>query len=98
MLTPYGPPSQNAYIISVPNECVGLIIGKGGEIIRQLQQESGAKIQVAKKEIQNTGVRNVFIDGPPERYEAAKKMIENIVEEVFIIFIYSIKKHTRQIF
>lgn len=83
MLTPYGPPSKNAYIIPVPNECVGLIIGKGGETIRQLQQESGAKIQVAKKEMQNTGVRNVFVDGPADRYEAAKKLIENIVNEVY---------------
>lgn len=66
----------------MPNECVGLIIGKGGETIRQLQQESGAKIQVAKKEMQNTGVRNVFVDGPSERYELAKKLIENIVNEV----------------
>ena len=68
--------------MSVPNECVGLIIGKGGETIRQLQQESGAKIQVAKKEIQNTGFRNVFVDAPPERYEHAKKLIDNIIEEV----------------
>jgi far upstream element-binding protein len=44
MMTPYGPPSPYAYIIPVPNDCVGLVIGKGGETIRNLQQESGAKI------------------------------------------------------
>jgi polyribonucleotide nucleotidyltransferase len=33
-----------AYIIPVPNDIVGLIIGKGGDTIRQLQAESGAKI------------------------------------------------------
>jgi len=65
----------------VPNECVGLIIGKGGETIRQLQQESKAKIQVAKKEIESSGVRNVFVDGPPERYEHAKNLIQAIVDE-----------------
>jgi hypothetical protein len=27
MMTPYGPPSQYAYIIPVPNDIVGLIIG-----------------------------------------------------------------------
>lgn len=36
LLTPYGPPSPSALIIPVPNECVGLIIGKGGETIRNL--------------------------------------------------------------
>lgn len=51
MLTPYGPPSPYAVIIAIPNECVGLIIGKGGETIRHLQVRSGCKIQVAKKEI-----------------------------------------------
>ena len=44
MMTPYGAPSPNAYVIPVPNDIVGLIIGKGGETIRQLQLESGAKI------------------------------------------------------
>ena len=66
----------------MPNECVGLIIGKGGETIRQLQQESGAKIQVAKKEVGNTGIRNVFVEGTPDRYEHAKRLIEAIIEEV----------------
>ena len=37
MMTPYGPPSPYAYIIPVPNDCVGLVIGKGGETIRHLQ-------------------------------------------------------------
>lgn len=81
LLTPYGPPSPSAYIIPVPNDCVGLIIGKGGETIRQLQQESGAKIQVAKKEVAETGQRNVFVEGTPERYEHAKRLIEAIVAE-----------------
>lgn len=53
MMTPYGAPSSSAYIIPVPNDAVGLIIGKKGETIRRLQNESGAKIQVAKSEIKN---------------------------------------------
>ena len=81
LLTPYGPPSPFAHIIPVPNECVGLIIGRGGETIRQLQVESGAKIQVAKSEVLNTNMRNVFIEGPPEKYEKALKLIEDVVEE-----------------
>ena len=36
MMTPYGPPSPVAYIIPIPNESVGLVIGKGGETIRNL--------------------------------------------------------------
>ena len=44
LLTPYGPPSPFAQIFPVPNDCVGLIIGKGGDTIRQLQLRSGCKI------------------------------------------------------
>lgn len=36
MMTPYGAPSDYAYIIPVPNDIVGLIIGKNGETIRKL--------------------------------------------------------------
>ena len=54
MMTPYGPPSNNARIVYVPNDVVGLVIGKNGETIRQLQTESGAKIQVAKQPMQDT--------------------------------------------
>lgn len=81
LLTPYGPPSPFANIMPVPNECVGLIIGRGGETIRQLQMETGAKIQVAKGTIPGTNMRNVFIEGPPEKYEIAKKCLEEVVEE-----------------
>ena len=43
--------------------------------------ESGAKIQVAKKEVAETGMRNVFIEGPPSKYEKAKQLIEEIVDQ-----------------
>lgn len=79
MMTPYGPPSASAYIIPVPNDIVGLIIGKGGETIRQLQLESGAKIQVAIKEVEATGMRNVFVEGSDEKYRKAKEMIDDII-------------------
>jgi len=34
MTTPFGPPSDMAYIIPVPEDCVGLVIGKAGETIK----------------------------------------------------------------
>lgn len=36
LTTPYGPPSEDAFIIPVPKDCVGLVIGKGGETIKML--------------------------------------------------------------
>lgn len=85
LMTPYGPPDRNARILPVPNDCVGLIIGKNGETIRRLHRDTGCKIQIAKKEIPNTDVRNVFIEGPPEKYEVAKRLIEDIIaEQIFL--------------
>lgn len=81
LLTPYGPPSPFAYIIPVPNDSIGLIIGKNGEMIRQLQQESGAKIQVAKKEVVGKNVRYVFVEGSEDKYINAKNLIEKIVAD-----------------
>jgi len=81
MMTPYGPPNPYCYVYAIPNDCVGLLIGKGGETIRNLQVQSGAKVQVARKEVAGSETRNVFIEGPADRYEAAVKMIEEIVME-----------------
>jgi transcription antitermination factor NusA-like protein len=82
MTTPYGPPSIDAYVIQVPNDCVGLVIGKGGETIRQLQMQSGAKkVQVAADAQKGAPTRNIFVEGDRESYERVKKMITDIVEQ-----------------
>jgi hypothetical protein len=44
--------------------------------------KSGSKIQVAKKEIPGgSNLRNVFIEGQPDKFEGARKLIESIVDE-----------------
>ena len=64
LTTPYGPPGGDAYIIPVPNDCVGLVIGKGGETIKMLQVQSGArKVQVAADSAPGSNCRNVFVEG-----------------------------------
>ena len=41
------PEDMIAEEILVPDKMVGLIIGRGGDVISRLQMESGAKIQMA---------------------------------------------------
>lgn len=41
-----GPGGRNSIEIMLPGPKVGLIIGKGGETIKQLQEKSGAKMVV----------------------------------------------------
>ena len=81
LMTPYGPPDKSARYLQVPDDCVGLIIGKNGDTIRRLNRESGCKIQIAITPIPNTKMRYVFIEGPEDKYEIAKKLIEAIIGE-----------------
>lgn len=81
LTTPYGPPSQDAYIIPVPNDCVGLVIGKGGDTIKMLQVQSGArKVQVAADSGPNSTTRNVFVEGDRESISKVKKMLQEIID------------------
>jgi len=34
---------------------------------------------VAKKTVEETGMRNVFVEGPDDKYRKAKQMIDEIV-------------------
>ena len=81
LMTPYGPPDKSARYLQVPDDCVGLIIGKNGDTIRRLNRESACKIQIAVKPIPDSKMRYVFIEGPEDRYEVAKKLIEAIIAE-----------------
>ena len=81
LMTPYGPPDKSARFLQVPDDCVGLIIGKNGDTIRRLNRESACKIQIAIKPIPNTKMRYVFIEGPEEKFEFAKKLIELIIAD-----------------
>ncbi|MBG0787259.1 MAG: polyribonucleotide nucleotidyltransferase [Anaerolineaceae bacterium] len=70
-------------IIKVPVDKIGAVIGKGGETIRSLQEETGTKI-----DINDDGtVYIAAIDG--EGYKAARERIERLTEEVEIGRIYT---------
>ena len=61
-------------VMQVESRNVGRIIGRGGSKIRELQDDSGAKIQVAREE-DEYGMKSVEISGSAEEVEAAKRMI-----------------------
>lgn len=74
LTTPYGPPSDSAYILEVPNDCVGLVIGKEGETIKSIAKRSGAfKVQVATANAPGSKCRNIFVEGDAEAVERVRK-------------------------
>jgi KH domain len=68
--------------IQVPNDRVGLIIGKGGATIKDLQNRSGARIQIPPQPDANSNppVRTVSITGVGDAPQRAKYEIEQMVQ------------------
>lgn len=66
--------------IMVPDRTVGLIIGRGGETIRDLQERSGCHVNIVGESKSVNGLRPVNLIGPYEAASKAKEMIMEIVE------------------
>ena len=62
----------------VPDKMVGYIIGRGGELIKSLQAESGCKIKMAK-ESGGLPERMCTLKGSKSAIAKAKAMIESII-------------------
>ncbi|PKA55691.1 hypothetical protein AXF42_Ash011983 [Apostasia shenzhenica] len=72
------------FSMKVPNNKVGLIIGKGGETIKTMQASSGARIQVIPLHLPLGDIsteRTVHIDGTTEQIESAKKLVNDVISE-----------------
>ncbi|KAH9574456.1 hypothetical protein CY35_01G058600 [Sphagnum magellanicum] len=69
--------------MDVPNSKVGLVIGKGGETIKYLQQQSGAKIQVARDADSDPrlSTREVEIMGSAEQISHAEQLLKDVISE-----------------
>lgn len=64
--------------VAVPDKMVGMIIGKGGEQITRLQQESGCKIQMAP-DSGGQPVRMCTLTGSPQAISQAKILIDGVI-------------------
>lgn len=63
---------------------VGLVIGKGGETIKYLQHQSGARIQVARDADSDprAPTRQVELMGSPDQITRAEQLIKDVIAEV----------------
>ncbi|CAO3662103.1 unnamed protein product [Umbelopsis ramanniana] len=66
-----GQPGDENDSINVPQSAVGLIIGKGGETIRGLEQESGARIKVDQA-TSNAEERKVLLFGKLTKHDCCR--------------------------
>merc|ERR1719422_2742674 len=65
----------------VPGHLVARIIGKGGEVIKALQEETGAKIVIIQDSKEFADEKLLKITGPPDRVEFAKGRVEQVIAE-----------------
>jgi len=70
-----------SYEMIVPGRLVARIIGKGGEVIKALQEETGAKIVIIQDTREFADEKPLKITGPPDNVEFAKQRVEQVIAE-----------------
>ncbi|XP_061374852.1 uncharacterized protein LOC133317069 isoform X1 [Gastrolobium bilobum] len=77
-----GQSGADEFSMKIPNNKVGLIIGKGGETIKNMQASTGARIQVIPLHLPPGDMsteRTLKVDGTPEQIESAKQLVNQII-------------------
>eukprot|EP00808_Paulinella_micropora_P021504 g4546.t1 len=80
----YNDPSQpqTSVVVAVPENCIGSVIGKGGNTIAQIRLQSGATIQIPKKEQgSNSSERLVTVTGSAQCSKLAQTLIYQKIQE-----------------
>ncbi|KAI9820710.1 MAG: hypothetical protein M1827_005080 [Pycnora praestabilis] len=71
---------EDSMQIMVPDRTVGLIIGRGGETIRDLQERSGCHVNIVGEQKSVNGLRPVNLIGSAQAAAMAKELIMEIVD------------------
>ncbi|QPG93726.1 hypothetical protein C2857_002054 [Epichloe festucae Fl1] len=77
-----GGPDKINDAVYVPSDAVGMIIGKGGETIREMQNTTGCKINVAQSSGPGETQREIALIGSRDSIARAKAAIEEKVDAV----------------
>merc|ERR1719219_2286778 len=77
-----GPPGGGGqFEMMIPGNKVGLVIGKGGETIKLLQEQTGAKMIIIQESNQQADQKPLRISGPPDSVERAKAEVFKILNQ-----------------
>ncbi|KAK7311415.1 hypothetical protein RJT34_09548 [Clitoria ternatea] len=77
-----GQSGSDEFVMKIPNNKVGLIIGKGGETIKNMQASTGARIQVIPLHLppgDTSTERTLKVDGTPDQIESAKQLVNQVI-------------------
>ncbi|XP_069088328.1 far upstream element-binding protein 1 isoform X2 [Pleurodeles waltl] len=75
-------PGNAVHEMLIPSSKAGLVIGKGGETIKQLQERAGVKMVMIQEGPQNTGAdKPLRITGDPYKVQQAKDMVMELIRD-----------------
>ena len=65
----------------IPGHLVARVIGKGGEVIKALQEETGAKIVIIQESKEFANEKLLKITGPPDKVEFARVRVDQVISD-----------------
>ncbi|RWS30006.1 far upstream element-binding protein 1-like isoform X1 [Leptotrombidium deliense] len=76
----YGSSRPGTVEVPVPPQYIGLVIGKGGESIKRIQQETGTKVQFDTTKTDAKGNKICTIQGQSDAVDRAADMVREIID------------------
>ena len=71
--------NRNEAVVEIVSRLVGWMIGKNGQRIRDLMEESGAKIWIDQEKFKGQETRNVYISGDPKQVDQAVLLVKDVI-------------------
>ncbi|XP_034942813.1 far upstream element-binding protein 3 [Chelonus insularis] len=73
-------PNADGVEVLVPRAAVGVVIGKGGDMIKKIQSETGARVQFQQGREDGPGDRKCLLSGKPQAVEQARQRIQELID------------------
>ncbi|XP_050673096.1 far upstream element-binding protein 2 isoform X3 [Leptidea sinapis] len=68
--------------VLVPKIAVGVVIGRGGDMIKKIQSDSGCRVQFHQERDEGPGDKRCYLQGQPHQVDQARQMIEDLINSV----------------
>ncbi|CAG5055177.1 unnamed protein product [Parnassius apollo] len=72
----------NSTEVLVPKVAVGVVIGRGGDMIKKIQAETGCRVQFHQERDDGPGDKRCYLQGKPHQVDQARQMIEDLIASV----------------
>lgn len=67
---------------------MGVVIGKGGDMIKKIQAETGARVQFQQGREDGPGDRKCIVSGKHQAVEQVRQRIQELIDSVMVNIIY----------